>query len=381
MLICSHCSARYDNNITCWRCSCGSPLDYHFEEPLTFNRSDLAGRRSLRRFGDTLGLNRPDKLLSLGEGVSPLVALPWQGGTVHFKLDFMQPTGSYKDRGVACMVSRFHEDGITEVVEDSSGNAGSSLAAYCARAGITCHVFVPESTSAGKKLQISAAGAVIHPVAGSREDTTAAALEFSKGRLYGGHNWNPWFALGVRTWAFEVWEQMSWQAPDVVILPVGQGSLALGAWRAFDELHAAGHIDMLPRIYAVQAEGCAPLTQAFDRGLDEAVTIEKRPTLAEGIASAQPVRGAAVLQAVRDSGGAFVSVSDEAIARGFYKLAQLGLYVEPTSAVVAAALDVLLEHRAITADEKIVAFLSGSGLKATDHLLLMDSQYLDKEIL
>ena len=342
MLTCTRCNANFEEESLLWRCPCGAPL--HVAVPGAFER-----------------------LVTLGEGNTPLIERTVDGAPAHFKLDYLCPTGSYKDRGMAVLVSRLKAVGIRHVVEDSSGNAGSSMAAYCAAAGVACDVYVPEYTSAGKCVQIEAYGAKLVRVPGSREDTTRAAEAAGTRSYYASHNWNPWFLHGVKTWFLEVFEEL----PDIdnLIMPVGQGSIALGAWLALQELKSAGLLRAVPRFFAVQAENCAPLAKAFNRGLDVAAAIDKKEdTAAEGIASAEPVRGAEVLRAVRRTNGSFVTVGEDAIWNAFEALAQNGIYVEPTSAAAVAGWKRLLAEGAVVPGQSTVVYLSGSGLKATDKI-------------
>lgn len=370
VLVCSKCGRVYPEDTREYRCACGGWFDYVFSQEPRFDKNSIVkGPLTLWRYADALPLPAGAESVTMGEGMTPLIPFEWGGRQILFKLDHVQPTGSYKDRGMAYLVSRLKAAGIGEVVEDSSGNAGAAMASYCARAGVTCNVYVPDYTSQGKCVQILASGAQLHRVPGSREDTTAAAMAAGATSFYASHNWSPWFVMGLATWAYEVWEQMGWAVPDTVVVPVGQGSIALGAWYGFQKLKAAGQIDRCPRIIAVQSSGCAPLAEAWERGLDEPVKIVKTSALAEGIASSEPVKGTAILKQVRASGGFFVSVTDEEVKKAFFELAHRGIYVEPTSAVVAAALTCLAAQGAFGKDEKIVAFTSGSGLKATDHLL------------
>ncbi|MDI9370865.1 MAG: pyridoxal-phosphate dependent enzyme [Synergistaceae bacterium] len=370
MLNCARCGRNVEESSLLWRCSCGGPLEWTPLAPMS--RASLRRDPGIWRYAASLPPSDGSRV-SLGEGGTPLVRIDWSGGPVWFKLDFLCPTGSYKDRGMACMISRLKELGVSRVIEDSSGNAGASMASYCAAAGIKCSVFVPEYTSGGKCVQILSAGAELVKVPGSREETTRAAEraadEAEGGVFYASHNWSPYFAHGVKTFAFEVWEQLGYAAPDSVLLPVGQGSLALGCSLAFDELLAAGEIDRVPRIYAVQAENCSPLARAFHEGVDAARGYRKKETIAEGISSASPVRIERVLEAVRESGGSVVTCSEGEIWQGFRKLSGMGLYVEPTSAVVGSAIDRLAASGEIAAGERVVALLSGSGLKATDKIM------------
>lgn len=374
MLRCFRCGQSVEEASLSWRCACGGVLDWTAPEPMS--RSSIRhGETGMWRYAASMPVASPRTRVSIGEGGTPLVQEEWNGLSVFWKLDYLCPTGSYKDRGMSCLTSRLRELGVREVIEDSSGNAGSSMAAYCAVAGIRCKVYVPAYTSQGKCVQILSYGAELVRIDGSREETTRAAEKAACGTYYASHNWNPYFVHGIKTFAFEVWEQMGFQVPDAVLLPAGQGSLVLGWALAFEELRASGEIERIPRIYALQPENCAPLEAAFRRGLDVPETIEKKETIAEGISSAEPVRGEQVLAAVRRSEGAVLAFSEREIREGFRRLAQRGLYVEPTSAVVAAALQKLESAGDLRRGERIVALLSGSGLKATDKILSLSPDH------
>ncbi|MGH8699711.1 MAG: pyridoxal-phosphate dependent enzyme, partial [Burkholderiales bacterium] len=166
--------------------------------------------------------------VTMGEGWTPLVRAAWEGIAVDLKLDFMMPTGSFKDRGMTVMVSYLKSRGITEVLEDSSGNAGASLSAYCARAGMRCRILVPETASYPKIVQIAACGAEVVTIRGSRQDVADAALAMSRDIFYASHNRQPFFAEGTKTLAYELWEQLDFRAPDSVVVPVGYGANVLG---------------------------------------------------------------------------------------------------------------------------------------------------------
>ncbi len=373
MLRCSVCGSTYDEAALPWRCACGAPLDWVIGAGVR-TPDDLSGRpASLWRYREVLPCGNDDGCgpVSLGEGMTPLVRAAWDGAEILWKLDFLCPTGSYKDRGASVLMSRLRDLGVRDIIEDSSGNAGAAMAAYSARAGVRCRIFVPDYTSEGKCVQISSYGAELVRVAGSREDTTAAAERAAQteGTYYASHNWSPYFAHGVKTLAYELVEELGGAVPDSVIVPAGQGSLVLGCDHAFSEMLASGRIAKRPRIYAVQAAHCAPLYRAFSDGSQEPATIEKHETIAEGISSALPVRGRQVLAAVRRSGGAVLTVDEDEIAPGCFRLARLGLYVEPTSSVVGAAVSRLLKTGAIRPDERTAAVLTGTGLKATDKIL------------
>jgi threonine synthase len=303
--------------------------------------------------------------VSLGEGWTPLVPGEWDGERVQWKLELAMPTGSFKDRGMTVMVSYLRSHGIRRVLEDSSGNAGASLSAYAAAAGLACRILVPETASAPKIIQIAACGAEVVAVPGSRQDVAEAALRQSAEIFYASHNWQPFFVEGTKTLAYELWEQSGFRAPDNVVVPLGYGSNILGCARGFGELVAAGEIARVPRLFGVQAARCAPYHAAFQAGVEHLVPTSIAPTIAEGIASARPTRVAEVLRAVRGSGGAVVAVEEDEIAAALRGLVRRGLYVEPTAAAAAAGLTRLLGAGAIRPDEATVVVLTGSGLKAS----------------
>ena len=208
--------------------------------------------------------------VSLGEARTPLIPFDLEDMTVLAKCDHTLPTGSYKDRGAALLMSYLHSLGIEEAVEDSSGNAGAALAAYAARAKMRLKVFCPASASAGKLVQIRLYGAELIAVEGPRARATEALLEYMDrtAAVYASHLWHPLFIEGLKTLAFELAEQLDWTAPDAVVCPVGAGSILLGLHRGFVDLQRAGLVNRLPRLIAVQAERVSPLFQAFHAGLD-----------------------------------------------------------------------------------------------------------------
>jgi len=307
-----------------------------------------------------------DDAVTMGEGWTPLVRAAWEGIAVDLKLDFMMPTGSFKDRGMTVMVSYLRSRGITAVLEDSSGNAGASLSAYCARAGMRCRVLVPESASYPKIAQVAACGADVVTIRGSRQDVADAALAMSREIFYASHNWQPFFGEGTKTLAFELWEQLGFRAPDCVVMPVGYGANVLGCARGFSELLRNGEIARMPRLYGVQAANCAPYYAAFRAGVEHFVPVSVSATVAEGIASSKPTRMREVLAPVRASGGEIVAVSEDEIVRALAALARKGFYVEPTSAAAAAGLSQLFTRGAIKKGETTVLVLTGTGLKASE---------------
>ncbi len=306
--------------------------------------------------------------VTLGEGWTALVAGQWDGVPVALKLDYLMPSGSFKDRGMTVMVSYLKSRGITRVLEDSSGNAGASLSAYCAAASLHCRVLVPETASYPKIAQIAACGAEVMTIKGSRQDVADAALAMSREIFYASHNWQPFFAEGTKTLAYELWEQLGFRAPDNVVVPVGYGANVLGCDRGFSELKRNGEITRMPRLFGVQAANCAPYYAAFRAGVEHFVPAPVAPTIAEGIASSKPTRMREVLAPVRASGGEIVAVSEEEITRALAALASKGYYVEPTSAAAAAGLSQLIARGVIRRGEVTVLVLTGSGLKASEKI-------------
>ena len=328
-------------------------------------RGDIDGaRRSVWRYAAALPVPL-EHAVSLGEGWTPLLPGEWHGTRVHYKLELMMPTGSFKDRGTTVLVSYLKSRGVTRVLEDSSGNAGASLAAYAAAAGLTCRILVPETASYPKIAQIAAAGADVVTIRGSRQDVAEAAMRQSAELFYASHNWQPMFVEGTKTLAYELWEQAGFTAPDNVVVPLGYGSNVLGADRGFGELLRAGEIARRPRLFGIQSAHCAPYEAAFRAGVETIGPVEVRPTMAEGIATPRPTRGPEVLRAVRESGGRVVAVEEAEIVVALRDLARRGLYVEPTAAVAAAGLTRLLASGVIRPRENTVLVLTGSGLKAS----------------
>ena len=349
-----------------WRAPSGSHLNLSAGAGLRRGEIDT-GERSVWRYARAIRVE-PRDAVTMGEGWTPLVAIDWAGVRVDAKLEFMMPTGSFKDRGMTVMITYLKQCGLKRVLEDSSGNAGASLSAYAARAGMEARILVPETASYPKIAQIAASGADVVTVAGSRQDVADAALAMSKEIFYASHNWQAFFAEGTKTLAYELWEQMDFRAPDNVVVPLGYGSNVMGCEHGFRELLANGEIERMPRIFAVQAANCAPYYGAFAAGVDHLVPTDIRPTMAEGIASSKPTRVGEVLTAIRSSGGVIIAVSEEEIGAALGALARKGMYVEPTSAAAAAGLTHLLRSGAIEDRQSTVLVLTGIGLKAGERI-------------
>ena len=367
--ICHACNRTSPIQTIRYKCDCGGALNLK-KEGNFFPLDKISGRSStLWRYREAIPVSNDSSIVSLGEGMTPL--LPFHDiESKHFlKLDFISPTGSYKDRGASVLISKLKELGIREVVEDSSGNAGAAIAAYCTRAGIGCTIYCPASTSKGKLAQIGAYGASLKLIEGNRAATTEAVLEAAETTYYASHNWNPFFLEGTKTVAFEIAEQLGWRAPDHVICPIGFGSVYLGLYIGFGELYRKGIIERIPHLHGVQSAACSPIYTAHSENGKIKRTPQTYETLAEGIAAEYPIRGEMIMDAQRATDGTFTIVSEEEIKSGIKILARRGVYVEPTSAVVVKAFDKFVEEGIIGRGDTVVSILTGSGLKATDKLM------------
>ncbi|UCD70668.1 MAG: threonine synthase [Syntrophobacterales bacterium] len=365
-LICTKCNKNFPLNEKIWKCRCGGLLNIGFNS--TFPVDKIRKRKpTMWRYREAIPVSDDKNIISFDEGFTPLIEVDFYGKSVLIKQDHLFPTGSFKDRGASVLISKVRELEIKKVVEDSSGNAGSAIAGYCAKAQIDCEIFVPHDTSPGKLAQIRLYKAKLNKIQGSREDTAYAVLKAAEKCYYASHSWNPFFFHGTKTFAFEVCEQIGWKSPDVVILPVGNGTLLLGAYIGFNELLGAGIIDKLPRIIAVQSENCAPLFRAFKGNLEEIPEIDKKDTLAEGIAIAKPVRGTHIIEAVKRSNGDFITVDDCEIKTSLIDMCKKGFYIEPTAASTTAGINKYLQK--INPNETVVSLITGNGLKTTEKML------------
>ncbi len=359
--VCSNCSRRFPTSGFPHCCPrCGGLYD--FASPLVYvPEGEASPVRDLARFRSTFPLPAGAPWISLGEGGTPLILAEVCGKPVYFKCEYLNPTGSFKDRGTAVLVSALAAAGVRSVVEDSSGNAGASLAAYCARAGIRARVFTPAYASGPKVAQMEAYGAEVVRIEGTRSAVSEAVLrEVGGGVVYASHAYLPHGIAAMATVAFELVEQLG-QAPGAVVVPVGQGSLVLGLKRGFEALQAAGKVERVPTLVGVQALACAPLYAVHAAGADGLRWVREGETMAEGIRTLRPLRGDRVLEAVESTGGTFVAVEESEIAEGRDALARRGLYVEPTSAVVYAA----LAQKVAGLPAPVVAVLTGSGFKSS----------------
>lgn len=397
LMRCSNCYRVYPEEGVPYRCqTCGG--SYDLSRAIRFEPDKLdEASTSIWRYRHMFNLPSEAPLISLGEGGTPLVwtqspdrqavmqdstvqhigggsdqlQVSGEGGgiksngendRVALKLEYLNPTGSFKDRGTAVKVSFLCSRGVGSAVEDSSGNAGASFAAYAARAGIKATVYIPDYASGPKRAQIEAYGAEVVRILGSRSNASDAVRRAAEeGAVYASHAYLPLGMLGIATIAYELVEQLG-QAPGTVITPVGHGSLLLGIMRGFQALAEVGAIERVPTPVGVQSRACAPLWALFAYGPAGLGWVGEGATLAEGIRIKHPARGDALFQLVEKLNGKFIAIDEEEIAPARDELTRRGFYVEPTSAVVWAALLKVLGK----VPEPIVLILTGSGYKAID---------------
>ncbi|QDP94675.1 pyridoxal-phosphate dependent enzyme [Microlunatus elymi] len=352
-----------------WRCpDCGGPWDLDFTAGVVEHDQLPQRVNSLWRYAEALPLVDPK--ISFGEGRTPLVSIT---DRLSVKLDYLMPTLSFKDRGAVMLLEAARRLRPARVIADSSGNAGTAVAAYAARAGLPARIYVPASTSAKKIEQVRAHGAEVMIIDGDREATATAAQQAADedGSFYASHVYNPYFLHGTKTYGYELWEDLGGRLPEVVVLPVGNGTLVLGVALAIAELVDHGLTDQRPRLVAVQAESVAPLARARAAGLTELPPgyAHGAETITEGIAIAEPARAEQILRAVDESYGDIVTVDDDEVRAAQRDLAGRGLYVEATAAACWAAVrhaeqtdDGQLGWRLLR-DHETVAPLCGAGLK------------------
>ncbi len=295
-------------------------------------RAIVPNRWSLWRYQAMLALPTNTQPISLGEGMTPLLPTPDRNSW--FKLEYLNPTGSFKDRGASVLVTGLKGWGIEEVAEDSSGNAGVALATYAKAAEISCRIFVPKTAAPGKIAALQRFGAKV-VFCETRQEAAERVREVTKeGIYYASHTWHPLYLQGTKTVAYEIAEQLDWRVDDrfAIFVPVGNGDLLLGIHLGFLELQRAGVIPSVPRLIAIQALACAPIYAAA-HGLE----LPLGKTVAEGVAVPQPPRLRQILAAVQATGGEVIAVSEPAILNAVDELSGLGLWVEPTGALAWAA--------------------------------------------
>ncbi len=376
-LECGLCRKQYPADMLHTVCpECGRPLIARYDltrAASCVSRDDVAGRvPTLWRYRELLPVESDEHIVSLGEGFTPLIHARRLGQALgmprlFIKDEGVNPTGSFKARGLTMAISRAKELGVTEVVIPSAGNAAGAMAAYAARAGMKAHVFMPKDVPLPFRMECAAYGADVTLVDGLITDcgkrAHAGALE---------HGWfdvstlkEPYRLEGKKTMGYELAENFGWHLPDVVIYPTGGGTGLIGMWKAFSELKSLGWVDgKRPRMISVQAEGCAPIPRAFSSGEEFAAPWEGARTAAAGLRVPQAIGDFLILRALRESSGTAIAVSDEALIAAQYEMTRNeGIFACPEGGAAFAALNQLLSKGLIAREETVVLFNTGTGLK------------------
>lgn len=361
--VCTKCGKRTPVTTLSPACECGSLFELDFTPP-KWDESKIDRKTwSQFRYREFLALEGDAwRDVTMGEGLTPLVRFD---DDVLLKMDYTMPTLSFKDRGAATLVAHMKTIGVKSCVQDSSGNAGNAVAAYAARAGIRCEIFVPEGTSPSKIRMIESHGAVANVVPGTRDhcaDVCRAKVK-DEGAYYANHVYNPFFYEGMKCYVYEIFEALG-RMPEHLVIPVGNGTLFIGAVKALEHLEASGAIDHFPQIIALQSERCDPLARAVEAGSEDPVRVTPEPTMAEGIAIGVPMRGHEILDMARRHAIRFVTAPEDKILEARRDLALRGIYCEHTTAANLAAYRHYCELYGPTPDTVIT--MCGAGIKS-DH--------------
>jgi threonine synthase len=375
-LQCSVCGRRYEAGKVHGLCECGGPLLVRYDlenAKSTWNRESLSGAPcTMWRYAALLPVGAPKHIVSLGEGMTPLLKAARLGaalGANHLwvKDEGVNPTGSFKARGLSCALSMCVELGISKVAIASAGNAGSALAAYAAAAGIEAHVFMPRDVPQSNYTECRAYGAHVTLIDGLIGDCARRI-----GERKGAEGWfdistlkEPYRIEGKKTMGYEVAEQFGWKLPGAIFYPTGGGVGLIGMWKAFEELEALGWISSArPKMIAVQAAGCQPVVRAFEKGDVSSTFWEQAHTVAAGLRVPKPLGDALSLAAIRASGGTAIAVSDEELLDASLELAAAtGIFPAPEGGACVAALKKLLSNGFLKPDDRIVLYNTGTGLK------------------
>ncbi len=378
-LECSACLTTYASTALMNLCTCGAPLLARYrlaEAAAALDREQLEGQ-TLWRYHAMLPVQSPAGVVSLGEGMTPLLRAERLGkrlglNHLYIKDESLNPTGSFKARGLALAIARAAELGVTRVAVPSAGNAGGATAAYAARAGLESYVFMPRDVPRAFVIECQINGAHVELVDGLITD---AGRRVAAGRdAYGWFDLStlkePYRVEGKKTMGYELAEQFDWELPQVIIYPTGGGTGLIGMWKSFDEMEALGWIDShRPRMVSVQAAGCAPIVRAFESGATRAEPWQNAATMAAGLRVPSAVGDALMLRALRESEGTAVAVSEAEILWGVKEIGQYeGLFVCPEGGAALAGLQRLVEQGWIDREERVVLFNTGSGLKYLDAL-------------
>src|SRR5262245_11286827 len=375
-LECSRCHTAYDTVEPRNLCRCGGILlaRYRLEEAArTLTRAALSRRtaKSLWRYAEVLpGSEDP---VTLGEGMTPLLPLRFVGEatgfeTLYVKDESLNPTGSFKARGMAAAITMARRLGVRRVALPSAGNAGSAAAAYGALAGLAVDVFLPEETPEPMRLEATVCGAALHLVRGDIAAAGAAMRAHAEAGAWFDMSTlrEPYRCEGKKTLGYEIAEQLDWTLPDAIVYPTGGGTGLVGMWKAFEEMEQMGLVasGRRPKMIAVQAEGCAPIVEAFTSGAPKAAPWDGARTFAAGLRVPAPLGDALILQALRESGGTAVAVTDAQMAKAQVELARgEGIFACPEGAATLVAAKRLLAEGFLSPSDRVVIFNTASGLK------------------
>lgn len=361
--VCSRCGKKEEITTRKEKCECGGLWKLEYELP-KFDEALIDKEEwSIFRYRAFMPLQDDTwKEVTMGEGMTPVV--PFDEDLM-LKMDYYMPTLSFKDRGAAVLDSHCKSIGVKSVVQDSSGNAGNSVAAYSGRVGINCEIFVPEGTSPKKIDMIKAHGSEVHVVSGSRDHCADVCRSKVKeeGKYYANHVYNPFFYEGTKTYIYEVYEQLH-RIPRNIFVPLGNGTLFLGVVFVLEHLLESGLIDKMPNVVAIQSEHCAPFAEAVRQRKKEPAEVTPSTTLAEGIAIGQPMRGIEILEKIYKYNIEIVEIPEEEILPARAELAKEGIYCEHTTAGNYAAYKKYCGLHGKTPDSLIT--MCGAGLKS-DH--------------
>lgn len=375
-LECSRCSTAYTADVLRNLCTCGAPLlaRYDLEKVgRLISREDFSYRvHSLWRFKELLPVQKPENVVTLFEGFTPLIASHYAGkklgmNSLSFKDEGLNPTGSFKSRGLSVAVSRALELGATEIALPTAGNAGGAAAAYAARAGLKCHVFMPKDTPRPFEEECRRLGADVRKIDGVITDAGKAmqAELKEKGWFDVSTCKEPYRVEGKKTILYEIAQQLNWALPDVIVYPTGGGTGIVAGWKALGELKELGYIPRFkpPRLIAVQAAGCAPMVRAFENGNETAAEWEHPVTNAFGLRVPRAVADFLILKAMRETNGTAVAVSEEEISAASQMFGHEGMYVAPEAAAGLAGIQRLLEKGLVGKEETVILVVTGNGLK------------------
>ena len=379
-LECRECHTQYPAERLYFCPSCFAPLDVKYRyDGVRWTRSLFQNApRSLWRYLDLLPIEDESKVVDIGAGFTPLIKATRLGQelglrNLYIKNDTVNPTFSFKDRPAAVGVSKALEFGLKAVGCASTGNLAAATAAYAARAGLRCYIFIPREVEPEKIAHAQIYSPTIIQVNGSYDAANRLAAQAAEAYDVGVVNINlrTYYVEGSKTLGFEIAEQLGWQTPDHIVAPVGSGALLHAVSKGLEELEQIGLIgSSRVKFTAAQGEGCAPIVEAFRRGSDTVEPVEHPKTLAKSLAIGEPGDGIYVLRKLRECGGYAEQVSDPEIVEGIRLLAKTeGIFSEPAGGVVIGALKRLVEAGKVDSDETIVCLITGSGLKATDSLI------------